>query len=49
MNDLKDDETTFVVINSTWLCSRISRPAAVAVAEQNEVKPTNKVTVLQVR
>ena len=50
MNDLKDDETTFVVINSTCGCAAgLARPAAVAVAEQNEVKPTNKVTVLQVR
>ena len=46
MNDLKDDETTFVVINSTCGCAAgLARPAAVAVAEQNEVKPTNKVTV----
>ncbi|MBC3048690.1 bacilliredoxin [Staphylococcus capitis] len=46
MNDVKDDKTTFVVINSTCGCAAgLARPAAVAVAEQNEVKPTNKVTV----
>lgn len=46
MNGLSDDETTFVVINSTCGCAAgLARPAAVAVAEQNDKKPTHKVTV----
>ena len=46
MNNVKDDETTFVVINSTCGCAAgLARPAAVAVAEQNDKKPTNKITV----
>ncbi|EJG1227199.1 BrxA/BrxB family bacilliredoxin [Staphylococcus pseudintermedius] len=46
MNNVKDEDTTFVVINSTCGCAAgLARPAAVAVAEQNEYKPTNKVTV----
>ena len=46
MNNVKDDETTFVVINSTCGCaSGLARPAAVAVADQNDKKPTHKVTV----
>lgn len=46
MNNVSDDETTFVVINSTCGCAAgLARPAAVTVAEQNEKKPTNKVTV----
>ena len=45
MNNVSEDETTFVVINSTCGCAAgLARPAAVTVAEQNE-KPTNKVTV----
>ena len=46
MNNVKDDETTFVVINSTcgWAAG-LARPAAVAVADQNDKKPTHKVTV----
>ncbi|UXR73051.1 BrxA/BrxB family bacilliredoxin [Staphylococcus sp. IVB6238] len=46
MDERTDDETTFVVINSTCGCAAgLARPAAVAVAEQNEKKPDNKVTV----
>lgn len=46
MNNVSEDETTFVVINSTCGCAAgLARPAAVTVAEQNEKKPTNKVTV----
>ena len=46
MNNVSKDETTFVVINSTCGCAAgLARPAAVTVAEQNEKKPTNKVTV----
>ncbi|MGW9857059.1 bacilliredoxin [Staphylococcus hominis] len=46
MNNIKDDETTFVVINSTCGCAAgLARPAAVAVADQNDKKPTHKVTV----
>ena len=40
MNNVKDDETTFVVINSTCGCA-----AGLAVADQNDKKPTHKVTV----
>ena len=46
MNNVKDDETTFVVINSTCGCAAgLARPAAVAVADQNDKKPTHIVTV----
>lgn len=46
MNNVKDDETTFVVINSTCGCAAgLARPAAVTVADQNDKKPTHKVTV----
>ena len=46
MNNVKDDETTFVVINSTCGCAAgLAIPAAVAVADQNDKKPTHKVTV----
>lgn len=46
MKQVSDNDTTFVVINSTCSCAAgLARPAAVAVAEQNEAKPTNKVTV----
>lgn len=46
MKDVNEDETTFVVINSTCGCAAgLARPVAVAVAEQNEAKPTHKVTV----
>ena len=46
MNNVKDDETTFVVINSTCGCAAgLARPAAVAVADQNDKNPTHKVTV----
>lgn len=46
MNNVKEDETTFVVINSTCGCAAgLARPAAVAVADQNDKKPTHKVTV----
>ncbi|MCS4485429.1 bacilliredoxin BrxA [Staphylococcus americanisciuri] len=46
MNGRHEDETTFVVINSTCGCAAgLARPAAVAVAEQNDKKPDNKVTV----
>ena len=45
MKSVKED-TTFVVINSTCGCAAgLARPAAVAVAEQNDKKPTNKITV----
>ncbi|AID42780.1 bacilliredoxin BrxA [Staphylococcus xylosus] len=46
MNNISPDDTTFVVINSTCGCAAgLARPAAVTVVEQNEQKPTNKVTV----
>ncbi|MCI2947524.1 BrxA/BrxB family bacilliredoxin [Staphylococcus caledonicus] len=46
MNNVNDNDTTFVVINSTCGCAAgLARPSAVAVAEQNEKKPTNKITV----
>ena len=46
MNNVSEDVTTCVVINSTCGCAAgLARPAAVTVAEQNEKKPTNKVTV----
>lgn len=46
MDERHDDETTFVVINSTCGCAAgLARPAAVAVAEQNDKKPDHKVTV----
>ncbi|NHA42741.1 bacilliredoxin BrxA [Staphylococcus schleiferi] len=46
MANVEDDATTFVVINSTCGCAAgLARPAAVAVAEQNENKPNHKVTV----
>ncbi|MBA8759034.1 BrxA/BrxB family bacilliredoxin [Staphylococcus schleiferi subsp. coagulans] len=46
MANVEDDSTTFVVINSTCGCAAgLARPAAVAVAEQNENIPNHKVTV----
>ena len=37
MDKVKEDETTFVVINSTCGCAAgLARPAAVTVAEQND-------------
>lgn len=46
MQDVKDDDTTFVVINSTCGCAAgLARPAAVAVATQNDHTPTHTVTV----
>lgn len=46
MNNISAEDTTFVVINSTCGCAAgLARPAAVTVVEQNEKKPTNKVTV----
>ena len=46
MKSVDDDETTFVVINSTCGCAAgLARPAAVTVAEQNDKKPDYKVTV----
>lgn len=46
MNQVNADDTTFVVINSTCGCAAgLARPAAVAVATQNEHRPTNTVTV----
>ncbi|AMY04780.1 BrxA/BrxB family bacilliredoxin [Staphylococcus condimenti] len=46
MKNVGEDETTFVVINSTCGCAAgLARPAAVAVAEQNDKKPDHKVTV----
>lgn len=46
MNNVVADDTTFVVINSTCGCAAgLARPAAVTVVEQNDKKPTHKVTV----
>lgn len=46
MKNVNEEDTTFVVINSTCGCAAgLARPAAVAVAEQNDKKPTNKTTV----
>lgn len=46
MKNVGKNETTFVVINSTCGCAAgLARPAAVAVAEQNDKKPDHKVTV----
>ncbi|EHJ06761.1 bacilliredoxin BrxA [Staphylococcus simiae] len=46
MAQVSDDDTTFVVINSTCGCAAgLARPAAVAVATQNEYRPTHTVTV----
>ncbi|MBN6202629.1 BrxA/BrxB family bacilliredoxin [Staphylococcus saprophyticus] len=46
MANVDSDDTTFVVINSTCGCAAgLARPAAVTVVEQNDKKPTNKVTV----
>lgn len=46
MENVGEDETTFVVINSTCGCAAgLARPAAVTVVEQNDKKPTHKVTV----
>ncbi|WP_414054945.1 BrxA/BrxB family bacilliredoxin [Macrococcus equi] len=45
-NHIKNDETTFVVINSVCGCAAgLARPAAVTVATQNEKKPDHLVTV----
>ena len=40
MKNVNEEDTTFVVINSTCGCAGLARPAAVAVAEQND--KTNK-------
>lgn len=46
MKNVNEEDTTFVVINSTCGCAAgLARPAAVAVAEQNDKKPTNKITL----
>ncbi|MCH4418936.1 bacilliredoxin BrxA [Staphylococcus haemolyticus] len=46
IKNVNEEDTTFVVINSTCGCAAgLARPAAVAVAEQNDKKPTNKITV----
>ncbi|OLF65332.1 bacilliredoxin BrxA [Staphylococcus sp. MB377] len=46
MKNVNEEDTTFVVINSTCGCAAgLARPAAVAVAKQNDKKPTNKITV----
>ncbi|HLR18304.1 MAG TPA: bacilliredoxin BrxA [Staphylococcus sp.] len=46
MSKVGDNDTTFVVINSTCGCAAgLARPAAVTVAEQNDKKPSSKVTV----
>lgn len=46
MDNVGAEETTFVVINSVCGCAAgLARPAAVAVAEQNDKKPDHKVTV----
>lgn len=45
-NQVKEDETTFVVINSVCGCAAgLARPAAVTVATQNDKKPDHLVTV----
>lgn len=46
MKDAKEDETTFVVINSVCGCAAgLARPAAVTVTNQNPVKPDRLATV----
>lgn len=46
MDKVDDNDTTFVVINSTCGCAAgLARPAAVAVATQNDHRPTHTVTV----
>ncbi|WP_020008308.1 BrxA/BrxB family bacilliredoxin [Salinicoccus albus] len=46
MKDIKDEETAFVVVNSTCGCAAgLARPAAVTVADQNPIKPVKKATV----
>ncbi|MGV2875283.1 BrxA/BrxB family bacilliredoxin [Macrococcus capreoli] len=45
-NHVKEDESTFVVINSVCGCAAgLARPAAVTVATQNDKKPDHLVTV----
>lgn len=45
-NKIKENETTFVVINSVCGCAAgLARPAAVTVATQNPKKPKHLVTV----
>ncbi|GGB06006.1 BrxA/BrxB family bacilliredoxin [Macrococcus hajekii] len=45
-NEVNDDKTTFVVVNSVCGCAAgLARPAAVAVATQNDHKPDATVTV----
>ena len=46
MKTVKDDESTFVVINSVCGCAAgLARPAARTVALQNPIKPDHLVTV----
>ena len=46
MSGAKDDDTTFVVINSVCGCAAgLARPAAVTVTNQNPVKPDRLATV----
>lgn len=46
MEEIGDDETAFVVVNSVCGCAAgLARPAAVTVADQNPVKPAKKATV----
>ncbi|KKK35933.1 hypothetical protein WN59_01985 [Salinicoccus sediminis] len=46
MENISDDETAFVVVNSVCGCAAgLARPAAVTVADQNPVKPNKKATV----
>ena len=50
MANVEDDATTFVVINSTCGCAAgLARPAAVAVAEQNETNLIIKSQYLPVK
>ncbi|TDM15424.1 bacilliredoxin BrxA [Macrococcus bovicus] len=45
-NGVQEDATTFVVVNSVCGCAAgLARPAAVAVATQNDHKPDHSVTV----
>lgn len=46
MNNVKQNETTFIVINSVCGCAAgLARPAAVTVATQNDKRPSRVATV----
>lgn len=46
MDNIGEDETAFVVVNSVCGCAAgLARPAAVTVADQNPIKPAKKATV----